>query len=56
MTPVVNKLASLEKLEEKYKDHELSGNFKGYRECHILSDWLLIYKIDNRENFKTNFL
>ena len=51
-----NSVSPLEKLEEKYKDHELSGNFKGYRECHILSDWLLIYKIDNRENFKTNFL
>lgn len=49
MTPIVNKLASGEKLEKKYKDHELSGNFKGYRECHIQPDWLLIYTIDNNE-------
>ena len=34
-------------LEEKYRDHELSGNFKGFRECHIKPDWLLIYLIEN---------
>jgi mRNA interferase YafQ len=33
-------------LPNKYKDHQLAGNFKGYRECHILPDWLLIYKIE----------
>ena len=31
-------------LPEKYNDHPLQGNWKGYRECHILPDWLLIYK------------
>ena len=31
-------------LPEKYRDHSLSGNYKGYRECHINPDWLLIYK------------
>lgn len=31
-------------LDEKYKDHELSGNYEGFRECHIEPDWLLIYK------------
>ncbi len=30
-------------LEEKYKDHPLDGDFIGNRECHIRSDWLLIY-------------
>ncbi len=34
-------------LPEQYKDHSLVGNFKGYRECHILSDWLLIYSKDD---------
>lgn len=43
---LLRKLANQEKLESCYKDHELSGNFKGYRECHIEPDWLLIYKID----------
>ena len=42
---VVNKLASGISLESKYKDHELSGEFKGLRECHITPDWLLIYQI-----------
>ena len=31
-------------LPEKNKDHQLIGNFSGYRECHIEPDWLLIYK------------
>lgn len=31
-------------LPEKNKDHPLTGNFSGYRECHIEPDWLLIYK------------
>lgn len=34
-------------LPEKYKDHDLSGNWHGYRECHIRPDWLLIYKIEH---------
>jgi mRNA interferase YafQ len=31
-------------LEEQYKDHNLTGKWKNYRECHITPDWLLIYK------------
>jgi len=31
-------------LDEKYRDHQLNGNFKGLRECHIKPDLLLIYK------------
>lgn len=34
-------------LEEKYHDHELKGNLKGFRECHVQPDWLLIYLIEN---------
>ena len=30
-------------LEEKFRDHELRGKYKGFRECHIAPDWLLIY-------------
>ena len=33
-------------LPEKYHDHDLVGNWRGYRECHIRPDWLLIYKIE----------
>lgn len=42
---VVNKLADGIVLEPKYKDHELAGEFKGLRECHITPDWLLIYQV-----------
>ena len=42
---VVTLLADGKVLPEKYKDHELKGNYKGHRECHIEPDWLLIYKI-----------
>lgn len=44
---VINILANGEKLDTKFKDHDLSGNYKGTRECHIEPDWLLIYEIDN---------
>lgn len=36
-------------LEPKYHDHALTGKYAGFRECHILPDWLLIYCIDNDE-------
>lgn len=44
---VVDKLSDGKTLEPKYKDHKLSGNYEGMRECHIENDFLLIYKIDN---------
>lgn len=34
-------------LLEKNRDHALSGNWVGHRECHVLPDWLLIYRIDD---------
>ena len=40
-------LVSGETLDEKYKDHKLTGNFKDLRECHVKPDLLLIYKINN---------
>jgi mRNA interferase YafQ len=40
---VIDKLAAGEKLEPKYRDHGLSGNWKGHRDCHIEPDWILIY-------------
>ena len=39
---VVEKLSNGETLEEKYKDHNLTGQYSGCRECHISPDWLLI--------------
>ena len=43
---VVELLANGETLPEKYRDHALTGNKIGYRDCHIKDDWVLIYKID----------
>lgn len=42
---VVNTLASGQKLDDKYRDHGLTGNYRGFRECHIEPDWLLVYHI-----------
>lgn len=44
---VIALLSKGEELPEKYRDHALIGNWLGHRECHILPDWLLIYRIEN---------
>ena len=49
LTDVVKILASGEPLDEKYKDHQLSGKFGFCRECHIQPDWLLIYEIEDEK-------
>ena len=46
---VITTLAEQEPLPEVYRDHSLSGDYIGCRECHITSDWLLIYAIKNDE-------
>lgn len=43
----VDMLLSGERLPEKYRDHSLSGNWSGHRECHIEPDWLMIYYIED---------
>ena len=52
---VINELMNQRKIDEKYKDHALSGDYSGFRECHIQPDWLLIYKIDNSQLILTAF-
>lgn len=44
---VVDQLRQGKTLDKKYQDHGLTGKFKGFRECHIKPDWLLIYLIEN---------
>ena len=44
ITRVVELLAAGVPLPERYRDHDLNGNWLGHRECHIAPDWLLIYK------------
>lgn len=46
---VIDDLLSGKKLERKFKDHPLKGNLKGFRDCHIKPDLVLIYKIDQNE-------
>lgn len=38
-----------EPMADKYRDHQLTGNLKAYRECHIKPDILLMYQIENNE-------
>ena len=46
---LIDLLASDKALPKKFKDHGLMGEWKGYRECHIRPDWLLIYYKTNTE-------
>lgn len=45
---VLTILSNEQPLPPQYKDHPLSGNYEGHRECHITPDWLLIYKIERK--------
>ena len=47
LTDVIKELAAGKKLPKKNKDHILIGDFVGCRECHITTDWMLIYEIDD---------
>ena len=44
---IIETLSMGDVLSPEYRDHELSGEWKGHRECHIQPDWLLIYRIDD---------
>jgi len=48
---VINKLAAGKRLEPKYKDHQLLGNWKGHRDCHVEPDWILIYRTEDDKLF-----
>lgn len=44
---VVDLLRQGQQLDRKHHDHELTGSFAGFRECHVKPDWLLIYLLEN---------
>lgn len=46
---IITLLANGDELPIQNKDHALTGNYKGCRECHITPDWLLIYEIEENE-------
>ncbi len=49
LNEIVEKLSMQVPLPPKNKDHALSGDYIGFRECHIQPDWLLVYRIDGGE-------
>jgi mRNA interferase YafQ len=49
LTEVMEKLINECPLESKYCDHPLKGEWKGFRDCHIENDWVLIYKVEKAE-------
>lgn len=49
LNAVIKMIAEGCTLDSKYKDNALSGNWAGYRECHIEPDWLLVYQVDGKE-------
>ena len=46
---IVERLASGQPLPEKNRDHALTGDYIGFRECHIRPDWLLVYRVDGED-------
>ena len=49
LTDVINMLLAEKPLDERHHDHALTGNYIGFRECHIQPDWLLIYAIEHEK-------
>jgi len=49
LTDVIEKLLTHQELEQKYKDHTLGGKLNNHRDCHIESDWILIYRLTENE-------
>jgi len=45
---IIQTLRERNPLDPKYHDHALTGDYAGFRECHIQPDWLLIYLIDGK--------
>lgn len=51
LSAVLRRLAAGEPLPQKNRDHALTGDYAGCRECHIAPDWLLIYELDGENLF-----
>lgn len=52
LKPILIALATDKPLEAKYRDHDLSGDWAGYRECHIKPDLLLIYRKSDSDTLR----
>ena len=53
---VIEELAVPNPLPESYQDHPLKGDYKGYRDCHINPDWILIYGYETLEGGERQLL
>lgn len=49
LNTIINSLRIPEILPPQNKDHDLKGGLKNFRECHILPDWILIYRYEDKE-------
>ena len=49
LNEVMEKLIKEQPLESKYCDHPLQGEWKGFRDCHVENDWVLIYRVNKAE-------
>lgn len=45
---VLDRLCAGQPLSASCRDHALAGSYKGFRECHVQPDWLLVYAIDGK--------
>ena len=46
---VIDTLLEEKPLDKQFRDHPLTGNYAGFRECHIQPDWLLVYEQDDKD-------
>ena len=49
LASVIRTLQAGERLPERNRDHALTGDYVGHRECHVSPDWLLIYRTTETE-------
>jgi mRNA interferase YafQ len=52
LVPILTALADDRALDTKYRDHDLSGDWSGYRECHVKPDLLLIYRKPDKDTLR----
>jgi len=50
LTEIMTMLIKEQPLQPKYENHPLHGKFKGWWECHVEPDWLLVYRIDKKNS------
>lgn len=52
LVPILEALTNEKALEARHRDHDLSGDWSGYRECHVRADLLLIYKKPDKDTLR----